>query len=120
MNISMDDLTGGETCNKKADDNLRQVAQLLGNVAKIRSDGYEVVVELKLALPLAYSVAGLESASTLSRSTIYEDIKSGALIARRAGDRRTVVTLIDALAWLQALPMVRARERREKRRAEDA
>lgn len=66
-----------------------------------------VNVELKLQCRLAYSIEELATAVSLSRSTIYESINDGTLIARRVGDRRTVITLIDAIAWLQARPPVR-------------
>ena len=90
-------------------EDLAALAKLLGDVTKLRAEEGKIVVELKLALPLAFSITDLESASNVSRSSIYEEIGRGKLAARRVGDRRTIVTLLDAIAWLQALPRIKGR-----------
>jgi integrase len=49
------------------------------------------------AAGIAYSISRLARESDVSRSTIYEDIAAGRLIARKIG-RRTIVRRADALA----------------------
>jgi excisionase family DNA binding protein len=41
----------------------------------------------------------------IGRSLIFEEIKAGRLIARKAG-RRTIITYDDAVAYLHSLPVV--------------
>lgn len=53
---------------------------------------------------LAYSVSDLVKASGRSRSAIYHEIGVGSLKARKAG-RRTIILHVDAVAWLEALPL---------------
>lgn len=53
---------------------------------------------------LAYSVSDLVKASGRSRSAIYHEIAVGILKARKAG-RRTIILHVDAVAWLEALPL---------------
>jgi excisionase family DNA binding protein len=55
------------------------------------------------ATRLAYSIVRLAKYTDCSRSTIYEEIAAGRLIARKLG-RRTIVTRSDALKWLRSLP----------------
>jgi excisionase family DNA binding protein len=55
--------------------------------------------------PRAYSVAEVCDASGLGRTTIYAAIKSGQLVARKAG-MRTIILGADLDAWLQGLPIV--------------
>lgn len=43
----------------------------------------------------------------IGRSLVFEEIKAGRLIARKAG-RRTIITYDDALGYLNSLPIVRA------------
>jgi hypothetical protein len=52
---------------------------------------------------LAFSIAELVEVSNLGRSFIYEEIKAGHLVARKAG-RRTLVLHEDAESWLTSLP----------------
>jgi hypothetical protein len=52
---------------------------------------------------LAHSIAQLVEVSGLGRSFIYEEIKAGRLVARKAG-RRTLVLHEDAERWLGSLP----------------
>jgi hypothetical protein len=52
---------------------------------------------------LAYSIERLAKMTDLSRSSLYEEIAAGQLVARKAG-RRTVVTRWDAIRWLRSLP----------------
>lgn len=49
------------------------------------------------------SVKEFTHAYGISRSKVYELLKSGALTAVKAG-RRTLIRLSDAEAWLNALP----------------
>ena len=58
---------------------------------------------------LAYSIDRLAKESDISRSTIYEEIAAGRLIARKVG-RRTIVRRADALLWLRSLPVLDATE----------
>ncbi len=60
-------------------------------------------IEAKLAFPIleAAAVAGV------GRSTIYEEINAGRLIARKARGR-TVILREDLNAWLAALPTLKA------------
>jgi excisionase family DNA binding protein len=56
---------------------------------------------------LAYSVDEVTRISGLGRSTVYEAIGAGHLIARKAG-RRTVILAVDLNRWLDNLPMMEA------------
>ncbi|WP_156115952.1 DNA-binding protein [Bosea sp. UNC402CLCol] len=58
----------------------------------------------KPIFPLAYDIKGLIQASGRGRSTIFEDIAAGRLIARKAGGK-TIILYDDAVAWLHALPV---------------
>jgi hypothetical protein len=60
--------------------------------------------ERKNHYPLAYDIKGLVKASGRGRSTIFEEIGAGRLVARKAGGK-TIVLYEDAVAWLQALPV---------------
>jgi excisionase family DNA binding protein len=53
--------------------------------------------------PLAYSIAEACEIARIGRTSIYEAINSGALIARKNG-RRTVILFDDLRRWLQSLP----------------
>ena len=53
---------------------------------------------------LAHSIAELVEVSGLGRSYIYEEIRAGHLVARKAG-RRTLVLHEDAEHWLGSLPI---------------
>jgi hypothetical protein len=55
---------------------------------------------------LAYSIARLAKMTDLSRSSLYEEIAAGRLVARKTG-RRTIVTRADALGWLRSLQPMR-------------
>jgi excisionase family DNA binding protein len=55
--------------------------------------------------PLAYSIAEACAAARTSRTSIYQAIKSGELIARKRG-RRTVILFDDLRRWLNSLPAV--------------
>jgi excisionase family DNA binding protein len=54
--------------------------------------------------PLAYSIVEACEASGVGRTSIYEAINSGKLIARKNG-RRTVILCDDLRRWLQSLPV---------------
>ena len=56
------------------------------------------------ALPLAHSVEQAATRANCGRTTLYEEIKSGALAARKIG-RRTIILDEDLRAWLAKLPM---------------
>src|SRR6516164_4107905 len=53
--------------------------------------------------PLAYSIAQACEIANISRTSVYDAIKSGKLIARKNG-RRTVILAEDLRLWLQDLP----------------
>lgn len=52
---------------------------------------------------LSYSVEEVARLAGIGRTSIYADIKSGRLRARKAG-RRTLILQEDARAWLRSLP----------------
>lgn len=52
--------------------------------------------------PLAYSIAELVKATSLSRATIYENIKAGLLVSHKAG-RRTILLAENVDRWLASL-----------------
>ena len=52
---------------------------------------------------LAFSIPEVCETSGLGRTAVYEEIRSGRLIARKCG-RRTLVLLADLEAWLSSLP----------------
>ena len=56
--------------------------------------------------PLAISIVDAARAAGVGRSTIYENINSGALKARKAG-RRTLILRADLQAWLDSFPAVK-------------
>jgi excisionase family DNA binding protein len=56
---------------------------------------------------LAVSIVDAARAAGVGRSTIYENINSGALKARKAG-RRTLILRSDLEAWLSSFPPVKA------------
>ncbi len=53
-----------------------------------------------------YDIREICARTRLSRTSIYGEIKSGALKARKAG-RRTVILAQDFEEWLEHLPLVR-------------
>ena len=57
--------------------------------------------------PLALGILEAARAASVGRSTIYENINSGALKARKAG-RRTLILRADLQAWLDSFPVVKA------------
>jgi hypothetical protein len=52
---------------------------------------------------LACSIKKFADLTDFGRSTIYEAIKSGSLVARKMG-KRTVITAPDGMRWLKSLP----------------
>lgn len=52
---------------------------------------------------LAYTIPEAVAASGMSRSSLYEAIKAGALLARKNG-ARTFILAVDLRAWLEGLP----------------
>lgn len=52
---------------------------------------------------LACSIKKFADLTDFGRSTIYEAIKDGSLVARKMG-KRTVITAPDGLRWLKSLP----------------
>lgn len=52
---------------------------------------------------LAYSIEGFAGVASVGRTTIYEAIKDGSLLARKRG-KRTIITAPDGIRWLQSLP----------------
>jgi excisionase family DNA binding protein len=66
------------------------------------------IQEDKSQLPdgkLAYSIKRFADLTDLGRSTIYEAIKNGNLVARKNG-KRTLITASDGMRWLKSLPVV--------------
>jgi hypothetical protein len=59
----------------------------------------------KLGPQDAYSVDDFARRHGIGRTTAYEEIKDGRLIARKVRGR-TLVTIEDARAWREALPKV--------------
>lgn len=57
----------------------------------------------RVVQPLAYSIADLALATSISRSALYEAISSRRLPAKKCGNR-TVVTHAAAVDWLERLP----------------
>ena len=58
--------------------------------------------------PLAYSIAQACEVANIGRTSIYEAINSGELIARKNG-RRTVILSDDLRRWLQSLRVTNSR-----------
>ena len=54
---------------------------------------------------LAHTIDEVCKISKLGRSSIYEEIRSGRLIARKCG-RRTIILVPDLHAWLDRLPQI--------------
>ncbi len=53
--------------------------------------------------PLAHTINDACVISGVSRTTIYEAIKAGALVARKCGNR-TLIRHDDLKSWIDALP----------------
>jgi len=53
----------------------------------------------------ALSIVQVCEAASASRTTVYEAIKAGELVARKRG-ARTLVLSDDLAAWLQSLPTI--------------
>ena len=58
--------------------------------------------------PKSFSIEALSSLTGLGRTTLYAEIKSGRLIARKVG-RRTIVLAQDAESWMAGLPQLTTR-----------
>ena len=58
----------------------------------------------------AVSIEEAAEASGLGRSKLYEEIRDGRLIARKAG-RRTLILMTDLKAWLTAFPAVSQKQK---------
>ena len=56
---------------------------------------------------VAYSIDEVCKDVNVGRSKIYEEIKSGRLLARKIG-RRTLILADDLQTWLESLPIVEA------------
>jgi excisionase family DNA binding protein len=55
--------------------------------------------------PLAYTIAEACAVARAGRTSVYEAIKAGELVARKRG-RRTVVLHDDLVRWLGKLPAI--------------
>ena len=53
---------------------------------------------------LAYTIDGVCEAAGIGRSSVFEAIRSGELVARKMG-RRTIVLEGDLRTWLSSLPL---------------
>ena len=69
---------------------------------KKTGDKIDIPVESKLA----HSIPEAAAVADVGRSTIYEEINSGRLIARKARGR-TVILREDLKEWLAALPIMK-------------
>lgn len=56
-----------------------------------------------LATPRAFTIESFGAAFALGRTSVFTEIKSGRLKARKIG-RRTVILVADAEAWAASLP----------------
>ena len=59
--------------------------------------------QIPIGEKLACSISETAEVSGVGRTTIYEEIKAGRLIACKVGDR-TIIQRADREAWLAALP----------------
>ena len=57
--------------------------------------------------PLAYSIVEFSKSARIGRSTTYEEIKAGRLIARKVRGR-TIILPADARNYLANLPIIKA------------
>lgn len=62
-----------------------------------------------MAYPIALTVPEVVQASGLARSRIYEALRDGKLVARKAG-RRTLIMVADLETYLADLPTYQAGE----------
>jgi excisionase family DNA binding protein len=71
-----------------------------------REDNREVAAEPRLRPNenLAYSISDVCERLPIGRSTLYQQIKSGALMARKLAGRRTAIFQSDLDAWLSSRP----------------
>jgi excisionase family DNA binding protein len=58
--------------------------------------------------PLAYTIAEACAVARTGRTSIYEAIKAGHLVARKRG-RRTVILPEDLRRWIENLPALNAK-----------
>lgn len=58
-----------------------------------------------LGILTAHSIADVCAVARASRTTVYEAIRAGALVARKRG-RSTVILSDDLRRWLESLPVV--------------
>lgn len=59
-----------------------------------------------IELPIALVIPDAVKATGISRSVIYEALKSGTLKARKSG-RRTVIEVAELRRWLESMPEYR-------------
>jgi excisionase family DNA binding protein len=55
---------------------------------------------------IGWSIVDAARAANVGRSTVYEEIKAGRLVARKLG-RRTIILERDLQAWLSTLPTLK-------------
>lgn len=52
---------------------------------------------------IAFTIAEVAKAAGVGRTTVFEEIRHGRLVARKMG-RRTIITADELDAWLKSLP----------------
>jgi hypothetical protein len=80
-----------------------------GDAAAILQRLLEEIEQQRAFGQLARTLDQLEDEGPISKTSIYEAIRDGRLIARKCG-RRTLVLREDWLAFLQSLPKIRPKD----------